>query len=258
MIQERLTGTESTSTFKKYYEMLKKQGIASESELRAAIEEVRAKYKLDTEAATVDTVRHALKDKFRPQVVERMFKAADGTPLDPKTSHQKMLEITEKLNSADKGTLAEEWVQKTRQKAREAVGLKDEVPEKVSVKKSDHPALTKDRQLDRVEGDTINEIKSTDSYLSTTDKAEIADHLKLIGKEGVTIDVRGTPRIVRRERVTFLHPEGARKNADYIARQLRASESFSVEVYNMAGESRVFTEATIDEFWKFIGGKPKT
>lgn len=240
MIVERLTGTSSKSSFKDYFEMLKKQGIADDAKLRATIEEVRKEFDLDTTASKVDDIRHALKEKFRPEVVKRMFEAPDGTKLDPKASHKKMLEVTEKLNSADKGTLTEQWVQKTR----EAAGVTD-APQKVNVKQSDHPAMSQNRQLDRIEGESINEIKSTDDYLSTDDKAEISDHLKLIGTEGATITVKGKPRIVKSEKLTFLHPEGARKNLDYIIEQLEAHDTLSVEVFNDAGESKVFTKKDV-------------
>jgi RNA binding exosome subunit len=257
MILERLTGKESTSSFKQYFEMLKQQKIADEVELRAAIDDVRKKFNLDTEASTVDDVRHALKEAFRPKVVKSMFEAPDGTKLDPKASHKKMLDITKKLNSADKGTLTEEWVQKTR----EAAGVK-EAPQKVEVKKEDHPALTKDRELDRIEGDTINEIKSTDDYLQPKDKAEIDDQLKLIGTEGATIDVRGKPQIVKKAKLTFTNPDGARKNADYIIEQLEAFDTLSVEVFNNAGESKIFTKADVTgvnagKLHEFIGKKYK-
>ncbi|HEV8430461.1 MAG TPA: DUF4157 domain-containing protein [Pyrinomonadaceae bacterium] len=257
MIVERLTGTGSKSSFKEYFEMLKKQGIADDAKLRATVEEVRKEFDLDTKASTVDDVRHALKEKFRPEVVKRMFEAPDGTKLDPKASHKKMLEVTEKLNSADKGTLTEEWVQKTR----EAAGVTD-APQKVNVKQSDHPAMSQNRQLDRIEGESINEIKSTDDYLSTDDKAEISDHLKLIGTEGATITVKGKPRILKSEKLTFLHPEGARKNLDYIIEQLEAHDNLSVEVFNNAGESKVFTKSDVTgankgKMHEFLGKKYK-
>lgn len=256
-IVERLTGTGSKSSFKDYFEMLKKQGIADDAKLRATIEEVRKEYNLDKTASTVDNVRHALKTKFRGEVVQRMFEAPDGTKLDPKASHKKMLEITEKLNSADKGTLTEEWVQKTRA----AAGVTD-APQKVNIKQSDHPVLSQDRQLDRIEGESINEIKSTDDYLNTADKAEIRDHLKLIGTEGATITVKGKPRIVKSEKLTFLHPEGARKNLDYIIEQLEANDTLSVEVFNNASESKVFTKTDVTgankgKMHEFLGKKYK-
>jgi hypothetical protein len=260
IIIKRLTGTGSTSSFKDYFEMLKKQGIADDAKLRATVEEVRKEFDLDTKASTVDDVRHELKTKFRPEVVKRMFEAPDGTKLDAKASHKKMLEVTEKLNSADKGTLTEEWVQKTRE---EATKVKGE-PQKVNIKQSDHPALSKDRQLDRIEGESINEIKSTNDYLNTADKAEISDHLKLIGTEGVTITVKGKPRIVKSEKLTFLHPEGARKNLDYIIEQLETQTpgKLSVEVFNDAGESKVFTKFDVTgahegKMHEFLGKKYK-
>ena len=61
---------------------------------------------------------------------------------------------------------------------------------------------------------------------------------------------------------TELHPEGARKNADYIMEQLEAFDTLSVEVFNDAGESRVFTKADVTganagKLHEFIGKKYK-
>jgi hypothetical protein len=257
MIVQLLTGEGSTSTFKKYYEMLKSQGLANDDMLHKAVDEVRATYKLDIQETTVDKVRHALKEKFRPEVMDRMFKTPDGTKLDAKASHKKMLEITNKVAPSDKGTLTEDWVQRTRKEA----GVQY-APEQVVVKKEQHSQISEDLRLDRVEGVIANEIKSTNDIIPADERAQIAAQLILVGKDGVTIDIKGTPHRLEEVRITSTSPEGARKNADYFVGQLEANPRLSVEVFNDAGESRIFTRDKVigehaGDLHKFVGKKYK-
>lgn len=256
MILKRLAGSESKSTFKKFYEMLTSKGVASDAEVRKVIDDVRKEYNLDTKAATVDDIRHAIKEKFRDKIVRQMFEASDGKKLDAKASHQKMRELTENLNSADKGPITEAWIKKTR----EAAGAK-ETAEQVVVKAEEHKRMKGDRRLDRIEGEEVNEIKSGESHLDAGEKAELDDHLALVGKEGATLDVRGKPQTVKKVKWTFTSPEGGRTNADFLEMQLKANDGFSVEVYNDAHESKVFTKADVSganegKLHEFVG-KPK-
>lgn len=247
-ILNRLAGPNSKSSFKKYYELLKSSGVADETKVREAIDDVRRQLNLDNESARVDDVRHALKQKFREQLIDAMLNDPSGQALDPKTSHQKMLEMTSKLDPADKGTLAEDWVQHMRERAAtDPTALADikGTPKQVVVRKEDHPAMAKDRRLDRVEGETVNEIKSGDGYLSADEKGELIDHLALVGEQGAQVDVRGKSQTVKKVKWTFLSPEGGRRNVDWMVEQLMASDKLSFEVYNDAHESRVFTRADV-------------
>jgi hypothetical protein len=234
---ERLAGDKSTSTFKEYFEVLQKQGLATKETI---LKDMEPMLKLDEgEQVSLDRVRHTLKEKYHGKLLDKMFVAADGTSLKPEASQQKMLEITRGLNSADKGPMTEDWVQRTRETADPKF---KGAPQQVEVKKSDHPAITKDREIDRIEADVANEIKSTDDYLSPKDKAQIDDNLKLVGKDGTTVTVNGKPVAIKRNRITMTSPEGARKNAAYLGGQVRASGGqLEIEVYNKLGQREVFT-----------------
>ncbi|MDT7689978.1 MAG: hypothetical protein QOE46_2737 [Acidobacteriota bacterium] len=251
LIARLLTGEGSTSTFKKYFEMLKSQGLADDATLLKAIEDVRTKYQLETKETTLDKVRHDLKEKYRPDVMKKMFEGPNGTKLDAQASHEKMLEITDKLAPSDKGTLTEEWLRKTR----EAAGSTD-ISKQVVIKSSEHPGMEGDRRLDFVEGDTINEVKSGKDRLKEEEYGEMRDHLTLVSKESI-IDVDGKPRQVKKLKWTFTSPEGGRANAEYLVKQLELNSRLTVEVFNDSHQSMSFTGTNRNQLNEFLGKKTK-
>jgi hypothetical protein len=193
-----------------------------------------------------------------------------------------MRELTTGLDSADKGPMTEEWQQRARKAttAREATAARDaaaaaetaagkdaatspevaaarqaaaakeaeaaaaaSASEQVVVKQTG--AMKGNRQLDRVEGETINEVKSGEGYLKEHDHGELDDHL-VLANAGATIDIRGTKQKVTKVRWTFTSPEGASKNLDTLIERMEANQTtFSVEVYNSAGVPKTFTWADV-------------
>jgi hypothetical protein len=235
---KRLAGEGSTSTFKKYFEMLKKLGIADETAIKKDLETLVGKTEV-----TVDKVRHTLKTKYRNDLLDALWKDASGKPLDAKGSHARMLEILGELHSADKGTLAEDWLQRLRE---QTDATAHETPQQIVVRSKDQPGMQADRRLDRIEGEAINEVKSGDGSLKDSERDELTDHLGLVGQQGATIDVGGgKTRTVKSVKWSFLSPEGGARNADWMVLQLKRSQRLSFEVWNGAGETRVFTQADV-------------
>jgi hypothetical protein len=114
------------------------------------------------------------------------------------------------------------------------------------VRAKDHAMLKGDRRLDRIEGEPINEVKSHDGPLGQSDKAELVDHLALVGEQGAEIKIAGgDPRTVKRVKWTFLSPEGGARNADWMVSQLKDSGHLSFEVFNAAGQPKIFTQADV-------------
>lgn len=320
-----LAGEKSSSSFKAYFKMLEKFGIATKQKVLDSLGTM-----VGAKERSVDGVRHGLKETFRPEVMDAMFTGPDGKPLDLKASQKKMLDMTSGLNSSDMGTLAEDWVQragvqtaaetaktatdasatartaadlaqakadaataraaeaqsqadaattkaeadaakaaadKARQEAATAKAEADkaqaqlksstDTPRQVEIKAADHPPMKSNRKLDRIEGDTIGEVKSGKGRFSEDEQGELDDHLALVGTDGATIDVKGVPTTVKKVRWKSINPEGAKANAEYMKGRLKDSESLSWEATNSAYETKTFTAENVGEIDSFLGIKKK-
>ncbi|HTA44803.1 MAG TPA: DUF4157 domain-containing protein [Bryobacteraceae bacterium] len=138
-------------------------------------------------------------------------------------------------------------------KAEAAKKAVNETPRQVEVKASEHPPMKGDRVLDRVEGDAIVEVKRGGDKFSDREIGELDDHLALVGKQGGTINVKGTPTPVRKVTWKSVNPAGAKANAPYMKQRLQTESVLSWEATNDKFETKVFTGANVDEIDGFLG-----
>jgi len=292
---ERLTGEGSDSSFKAYNKMLQDFDVATEGDVRNALDG-----KLKAGERSIGDIRHGLKEEFRGKVLDRMFKK-DGKPLDLKASQQEMLDMTSELNSSDKGTLAEDWVDRATTENRKAAAdaaqakadaakakaneLKDKPGaaeaqkdaeaaqaeadkakqsadakdlRQVDVKANGENGMKGDRRLDRVEGDTVVEIKSGKGKFNPDEIGELDDHLSLVDKQGAITDAEGNAVPLKSVRWKSLDPKGAKANAEFMKTRLSAApEALSWEITNDSFETKVFTSENAGEIDAFLGIKPK-
>jgi hypothetical protein len=186
-----------------------------------------------------DVVRHGLKEHFRDQVVARMF--ADGDrALDESESIAEMRRMLEGLNPADRGSLAETWYAMYRAKY-----YGDDL--------AAHPRLPKDnvfglklegdRLPDFVEGDTLVEVKSTQTGLGPRDVKQIRDFLEA-AKADANLIVKKEVRQVKRVRLVFTEVGGAQASLSQLSDWFKDfNKFFEVEVL-VGGRSQRATTAS--------------
>lgn len=232
---DQLTGPDSRSSFKQYWEMLRDNNIATRDEVIAAM--------LPPGGRPEGTVRHALKDAFRDRVLERALYSAPGVLREEAESLRVLRTMTAPpLNSSDAGNLTEAWY------ARRNTGL------------IGHPSMTAEanpgvvgrngngvRAPDFVEGNTLVEMKSTRIGLGEEEIVQINDDLLVAGNNGtVTLPTPpGGTRSISSVRLVFTNIEGARGAADQLATWLRTKPFFSVEVFGATGVRTTITQANL-------------
>jgi len=115
-----------------------------------------------------------------------------------------------------------------------------------------------DRRLDRVEGDTVVEIKSGKGKFNPDEIGELDDHLSLVDKQGAITDAEGNAVPLKSVRWKSLDPKGAKANAEFMKTRLSAApEALSWEITNDSFETKVFTSENAGEIDAFLGIKPK-
>lgn len=236
---EQLTGPDSRSSFKQYWEMLRDNHLATREEVIAAM--------LSPGGRSEDSVRHALKESFRTRVIDHTLRDLDGRVLTEAESMVRLRGLTEHLNSSDRGNLTEAWY------ARRHDGL---VP---------HPEMTRDanpgvvgregrgvRTPDFLEGETLVELKSTSRGLGPEEVAQINDDLRVC-RTGGTVSVEGVAHSVSGLRLVFSNIEGARGAAAQLDEWLRLASFFTVEVYGSSGASTRISAATLPALQRRAG-----
>ncbi|NJO56484.1 MAG: hypothetical protein HC834_09320, partial [Rhodospirillales bacterium] len=229
----KLSGQESTSSFKAYREMLERYRLASEDEILGAM--------MEPGGVGEDVVRHGLKEHFRDRVVARMFAAGDRA-LGESESIARMRQMLEGLNPADRGNLAEAWYATYRAKY---------YGEDLAA----HPRLPKDnvfglklegdRLPDFVEGDTLVEVKSTQAGLGPRDAKQIEDFLKA-AKARANLILKEETRQVKRVRLVFTEVEGAQGSLSQLDRWFGDFKAFfEVEVLVGGKSQRATTTAQL-------------
>lgn len=238
---DQLTGTDSRSSFKQYWEMLHNNGLATREEIIAAM--------LTPGGRSEDSVRHALKEAFEGRVLNRAMRTADGLVRSESESIMELRRLTQHLNSSDRGNITEAWYLARHE------GL------------TPHPTMTRDanpgvegrggrgvRNPDYLEGQTLVELKSTRIGLGPEEITQIQDDLLVAGARG-TVTVSGVtdPQTVNAMRLVFSNIEGARGAGVDLARWLRTHANFTVEVFGSNGVSTRITRANLGELQRARG-----
>jgi hypothetical protein len=238
---DQLTGADSRSSFKQYWEMLHNNGLASREEVIAAM--------LTPGGRSEDSVRHALKETFEGRVLNRTMRTADGVVRTEAESIMELRRLTQHLNSSDRGNITEAWYLARHE------GL------------TPHPTMTRDanpgvegrggrgvRNPDYLEGQTLVEIKSTRIGLGPEEITQIQDDLLVAGARGtVTVSGVADPQTVNAVRLVFSNIEGARGSSEDLARWLRTHANFTVEVFGSNGVSTHITRANLGELQRAHG-----
>lgn len=189
-----------------------------------------------------------VRENLKAQYTDKLVKTLTDIP-DLKASHKAMLEVTGKMGSGDRGSIAEQWY-----KAKYESGATAHVEFKKSDKTPVDPAkptqgqtprdlpLTKDRVPDLVNGDQLKDVKHVKSALDAGDQAQIKEYVDVLVGHKITID--GTPYELKKATVVFTEPVGGGKNADYIA--TKVSDKLEFEIFNKSGERRTVNEASLE------------
>ncbi|RME20722.1 MAG: hypothetical protein D6798_19830 [Deltaproteobacteria bacterium] len=231
---EQLTSDHSRSTFKEYYALLEREGLATRAEVIAAM--------ADPSGATEESIRHGLKEHFRERLLVAMTEGPDGS-LSAEDSVAAMRRMLDDLNPSDRGNLAEAWYQRFAR-------LHGDRPDLVA-----HPDLPASatssgtaRRPDFVEGHTIVEVKSSRSGLSARDVEQLTDFLEVARDEGGHVLVGGEPRMVREVRLVFTEVEGARGALGDLERYFQDyEEELLVEVFTDRGPQTFTTFQALTE-----------
>lgn len=229
---EQLTGPDSRSSFKQYWEMLRDNHLATREEVIAAM--------LAPGGRSEDSVRHALKESFRARVIDHTLRDLDGRVLTEAESMVRLRGLTEHLNSSDRGNLTEAWY------ARRHDGL------------IAHPEMSREanpgvvgregrgvRAPDFLEGETLVELKSTSRGLGVEEVQQIEDDLLVCGSHNGSVSVAGVSHRVNGLRLVFSNIEGARGSAAQLAEWIRDSPFFTVEVFGSSGAATRINAATL-------------
>ena len=266
-----LTGADSASSFKPYFEMLTKgeYGIANVDQVRAAIERIKPGYGSgkgpngEALGKPVADVRHQLKVTFREQIFKYIFdteklaaKRPDprwqGTPgeqlaVRAEASHARMLEVTEGLNSKDASRISEIWYERANPAAMDGA-----VPQPM-IRSAQNPTIGK---IDRQPDNFIAIDKDAGEYMShdiklgvgEIDQAQLSAMLKLVRPKGGTKIMDGaTERLVTKHRVSYLNPKAITDQAKEMRLLIEDNPNLQFEIYNTQGQSKVITRANLRE-----------
>lgn len=157
-----------------------------------------------------------------------------------------MRRVIDNLDSADKGNLAEAWHQ--------AIYGQPNALTHVEIKTHDAASqgitLTAEQRrfVDRVEGDTIVEVKTISGTLASGGKDsrseidQFKDNIELAENGYKMPKERGGEQQINNVRYVFTLPEGVQANAKFMLRELRDNrENLSFEIFNEIGERKIIT-----------------
>ncbi len=173
-----------------------------------------------------DYLRHAVKDYFRPRVMERL--------LDPKLSEtaswQQLREMIDKLPASDRGNLAEDW-----HRGRHAPNADARVNVGVPRDTGPNAGKIESRVIDAVDGNTAVEVKDISGRI---DEDQLGAYLDMTKQKLLTGMSGKEPPEIKQVKYVFTKPEGAIANLKLFAEKLIDPERISrlsVEVFDKQG-----------------------
>ena len=238
-----LGGYEPKSSFGAFVEVLLEQGlIKSRKEVIDAMGEPSSR--------THDTVRGNVKEVFRQRLVEQLTNpaylkkqaryrevlAAGGDAVQARraASMEEMLRISERLDSADRGSLGERTYDALFGGKKSVTQVDVSPAELASARGVAESEIPKGRRIDRMDGGTAREVKNVSSRMGAEQRGEIDDMLAM---QGSPVQPRtGPPRTLERVAVAFLDPIGGEANAslayDILTRNPKADLTFEFHTRN--------------------------
>jgi hypothetical protein len=207
---------------------------------------------------SVDEVRHALKEKFNQQVVDKMTNVSeaamrkrypdllwgDSAKAMEQAKHQELIRFTEELNGADKGKFHEKWY-------KEVYGKDAVEQQRISKAEAAKQGLDfeRDRVPDLIEGNQIKEIKGTSEAITKRDALQFKDLLQVAKKDGgSSIKLAdGSERAVDKLRYVFTDPKGVKANIEWMKDQIQNNrKNLSFEVFNANGERKIIDYSSLN------------
>ncbi len=252
--------TGATSTFKPFFETLKRRGLIKDAaELDALIEK-----EFSFKERSVDYVRHKLKERFKPQLMDqaspKRWDAAKLQEMQQKypelpwskeplkateaAGHREISDICNGLDSADKGPMLEQWLQENafpNAKSQIAANKGD-----VDAQLKAGQTLGDNRKLDLLDQETAIESKTVNDKLSADEASldanrkptsQLLDYLRMVSSE-IKLTVKGQIVQLKKLKYVFTTTTGAQKNLDTIKAVLGLPEykgKVSFDVYDPTG-----------------------
>lgn len=168
-----------------------------------------------------DTLRHAIKDELRGDVLAYLDELSDAA------SYQELRRFTDDLNSSDLGNICEDWYAR-----RHARGGQQHVRASKEELAAGNPPIEieRDRFIDNLMPDgTAVEVKSITGKLSDRETTQLDDYLDMAENQAA---VGAGKQQVRRVKYVFTRPEGLRANLARVEELLRdATKPFSCDVF---------------------------
>lgn len=216
-----LGGHDATSSFGKFARMLIDMGVVSSRE--DIIREMQEPANL-----TYRTVRHNLKEKFKPVLVDRItnpvnlrktdrYKDIVKATNDPQQALRaaaidELKRVSDSVDSEDKGPIGELVYDKLFGDSKSWRHV--QVPKEALAKAKDVDVreVEQPREIDRMDGKTVREIKNVSTALGSRERGQIEDMISMLGSK---VEYKGQARMVEDVAVTFINPDGGAANARF-------------------------------------------
>ena len=240
-VYDHLAGDDSSSTFKKFAEMLIDEGIATRAKIENKIQEIGFLGRDE------DMVRHELKVAYHDEI-----RAAMRKPKTEQGKFEAMRRITTRLDSADKGNLTEDWYKDV------ILGGKGDThvaARKDTLEQDQGVLLEKNRFIDIVDGNIGREIKSGEGALGDSDMSQMLDYARMVDAQAKLPTSSGTAQI-KHVRYSFTSPVGSKANVATMRKAFTDSNlkgRISFEVFNPQGKKIIIrTQAQLEaQAWLF-------
>lgn len=220
--------------------MLQQHGIAAQSLVEGVAMHHYRQMK-DKPRVTIDEWRHAVKEHFKQQVLDKML----DPKLDDAASYRMMRDMVDGLHSSDRGNLVEDWYRE-----RYAKGAKRQ---KYSVERTggENQGKTEDRVADMVQGGEIKEIKDVDGRI---DEGQLGAHLDAVGDDQLSASLAAT-----KVRYVFTKEAGFLANQSVLeSTMMRASSRrrFVIEVIDSRGNRHeASTPRELADLFRMLRGR---
>ena len=227
----------SASSSRKFADVLIQSGVVtSEQEI---IDYIAT---LNPGGKTPKQIRRQIKERYRPKLLKKIT--------DPKLTSQEQYQafyrVVNNLAPADKGSLGEAWHQslygQSFSTTHATVTTADAAAQGIALKAEEK------RLLDRVEGDTIVEVKTISGSLakggdnSRSEIEQFSDNIELARSEYEMPTSDGGKQQLNKVRYVFTLPQGAKANRVWMEDQIVAyGELVTFEIFNSKGERKIIT-----------------
>lgn len=205
---------------------------------------------MDLVGKTPRQIRRQIKGYYRPKLLDK----TTDTKLALQQRYQVLRRVIDNLAPADKGNFTEAWYQKVYGKPEHLthfeVTTADAAAQGITLQAQEK------RVPDRVEGDTIVEVKTISGSLSSggekgrSEIKQFDDNIAL-AKQGYTKTTSdGVKRQLRKVRYVFTLPKGVKANAKFMIEKLLDIETrnfVSFEIFNHQGERKIIKAKNIKE-----------